>query len=105
MSMTPSRRTVEAYKLKHAAVDNMLIIYRCAYCHKSTAFRARDVVSIWDPEMSVLVETRSCGSCKKSGYVSVTVRLPTSDDVGHLRVRTPDGTRTVQLWRDEWYGP
>lgn len=104
MSMTPSRRQIEAYKLRHAADEGRLIIYRCAYCRRSTAFLASDVVSLWDPEMSVLIAPGGCGSCKKIGYMSVEVRSPGSDDVGHLLLRRPNGVRTVQLWKDEWYG-
>lgn len=105
MSMTPSRRKVEAYKLKHAAEDGRLIIYRCSLCRRVTVFLASDVVAIWNPEMSVLVERSACGQCQTAEFMNVDVRLPTSDDVGHLLVRRPAGTRTVQLWRDEWYGP
>lgn len=105
MSMTPSRHRIEAYKLRHAAEEGRLIIFRCAYCRRSTAFLAKDVVTIWDPEMSVLIAPSGCGHCDKNGYMSVDVRSPGSDDVGHLRVRRPAGTRTIQLWRDEWYAP
>lgn len=104
MGMTPSRRTIEGYKLRHAAMDRQLLIYRCALCRRSTVFLASDVVSIWNPEMSVLVDAGECGACGKSAGMSVTVRLPTPSDVGHLRIKRPAGVRHVQLWRDEWYG-
>jgi hypothetical protein len=104
MSMTPSRNTVLAYKLHHAAEQGKLIIYRCAFCKRSTAFVATDVVTIWNPDASILIAPDSCGACKKAGYMSVTVRPPGHDDVGHLIVRRPAGVRHVQLWRNEWYG-
>ena len=104
MSMTPSRNQKLAYRLRQAAEEGRLIICRCAYCRRSTAFLARDVLTIWNPETSVLIPPGSCGACHKAGYMSVTVRMPGQQDIGHLLVRRPAGVRHVQLWRDEWYG-
>lgn len=104
MSMTPSRRKLEAFKLKHAAEDGCLLIYRCALCRRQRAFLATDVVGIWNPDMSVYFDGRYCSHCGKGDYVSVTIRQPSSVDIGKLMLRRPAGTRLTQLWKDEWYG-
>ena len=100
MSMTPSRRRVEAYRLKHAAEEGRVIIYRCNACKQETPFLASDVVEIWGPEMQVYQPPASCGQCGVSGRMAVRFYMPTSLDRGVLRLRRPAGQRIVQLW--EW---
>jgi len=106
MSMTPSRLQVLSYKLKHAAADGRLIVYGCNHCRRSTTFLATDLLTVWNPEMSVHVPPGGCSRCGKAGYMWVRLRLPEPGDVGHLKLRRPAGIREVQLWKDEWFdGP
>lgn len=101
MGMTPSRRRLEAYRLKHAAEEGRVIIYTCHHCKTETAFLASDVLGIWDPEMRLYDPPRRCGRCKCSGRMSVRFYLPTRYDVGKLRLRRPNSVR--QLWKWDFY--
>lgn len=98
MSMTPSRRRLEAYRLKHAAEEGRVIIYRCNACKNETAFLATDVVEIWGPEMQVYAPPPRCGRCKVSGRMSVSFYIPTRLDIGVLRLRRPAGRRQLWAW-------
>lgn len=102
MSMTPSRRRVEAYKLRDAAEEGRLVVYQCRRCRQVTTFIAADLVKVWDPDMAVLVPpVRRCGKCRQTAQFEVRLLIPTSHDVGTLRVRRPAGVR--QLWKWDWY--
>lgn len=98
MSMTPSRRRIEAYRLKHAAEEGRVIIYLCRACNSETAFLASDVVDIWGPEMMVYVPPDRCGRCKCSGRMTVRFYIPTRFDIGKLRLRRPNGVRRLWKW-------
>jgi hypothetical protein len=103
MSMTPSRRQIEAYKLRHAAEEGRLVVYHCRRCRTEIVFMATDLVKVWNPDASILLPP--AGGCHRChGVIKVEVRLPTSADVGTLRVRRPAGVRTTQLWKWGWYG-
>ncbi|WP_092423562.1 hypothetical protein [Devosia crocina] len=102
--MTPSRRRLDAVRLKHLAEDGWVLIYRCNYCRNETAFLASDVVDIWGPEMKAFEPPQRCGRCRVSGYMRVQHYFPTSIDVGKLRLRRPAGKRSVQVWKWEMYG-
>jgi len=104
MSMTPSRRTLEAVTLADVARDGRLFVVRCNLCRRQMAYVAKDLLAVYPPETPAYGMLEWCGKCGRGDYVRVTMRLPTSDDVGHLRIRRPAGTRTVQLWEDAWYG-
>jgi hypothetical protein len=99
MSMTPSRRRLDAVRLKHLAEEGWVLIYRCAHCRRETAFLATDVVSIWGPDMRAYEPPEPCGVC--GGPVSVRHHFPTDLDRGKLRLRRPAGMR--QLWKWEFY--
>lgn len=103
MTMTPSRRQLDAYRLKHAAEEGRVIIYRCGCCKRETALLAKDMLGIWDAEMKVYEPPTRCGFCKASGRMSVRVHIPTRFDYGTLRLRRPTGRG--QLWKWEMYGP
>jgi hypothetical protein len=103
MSMTPSRRQLEAYRLHHAAEEGRVIIYRCGCCKRETALLASDMLEIYDPEMMVYQPPSRCGFCKASGRMTVRFHIPTRFDYGTLRLRRPAGRR--QLWKWEMYGP
>lgn len=102
--MTPSRRKVESYTLRDAAKDGRLFIVRCSMCRKVDAYLASDLVEIWNPSTPAVYVFDVCRHCGSGEWLSARMRFPTSDDVGHLRLRRPAGVRTVQLWKDDWYG-
>lgn len=99
MSMTPSRRKLEAVRLKHLAEEGWALVYRCRACRTVTAFLASDVVDIWGPDMRVYEPPAPCGRC--GGPVQVQPYFPTDLDRGKLRLRRPAGVR--QLWKWEFY--
>jgi len=104
MSMTPSRRALDRVTLADVARDDRLFIVRCNLCRRQMAYRARDLTLVYDPMTPAYGMLQWCGKCERGDYVRVEIRLPTVDDVGHLRIRRPAGVRTVQLWEDAWYG-
>jgi hypothetical protein len=81
MSMTPSRRKLDAVRLKHLAEEGWVIIYRCNHCRNETAFLASDVIDIWGPEMKVYDAPPRCGRCGISGYMRVRHYFPTRGEV------------------------
>jgi len=101
MSMTPSRRRLEAVRLKHLAEEGWVLIYRCGACRRVSPFLAADVVDIWGPEMKVYEVPPRCGHCGASGRMTVRMHFPTDLDRGKLRLRRPAGMR--QLWKWEFY--
>jgi hypothetical protein len=103
MSMTPSRRRIEAVRLKHLAEEGWVIQYLCRHCRQQTSFLASDVVDIWDPEMMVYEPPGRCGRCKVRGRMEVRFYFPTTADIGALRLRRPAGLRTVQVWKWDYY--
>lgn len=104
MSMSPSRRTIDNMTLAGAAADDRLLVLRCAYCRKSDTYRTVDLVSVYGPDAHPYGLFHSCRHCGKSEWLSAFLRLPTFDDVGHLKIRRPAGVQTIQLWEDGWFG-
>lgn len=105
MSMTPSRRQVESILLRHAAADGRIFVIRCSLCRTIEHYMAVDLVGIFGADVPVVHMFERCRHCGKGDHQNVSTRFPTSDDVGHLKVRRPAGVRTIQLWHDVWYGP
>lgn len=105
MGHNPSDSWNNIYRLKHAAKDGMLVDCWCAYCRKGESYVASDLVDIFDPEMLVEDFGRTCTKCGLSSWTRTRPRHPCQADIGHLKVWRPSGVRTVQLWREEWYGP
>jgi hypothetical protein len=99
MSMTPSRRRIEAVRLKHLAEEGWVIQYLCRHCRQQTSFLASDVVDIWGPDMMPYEPPHRCGRCKVSGRMEVRFYFPTSADVGSLQLRRPAGLRSVRVWK------
>lgn len=99
MSMTPSQRRLDAYRLKHAAEEGRAIVYTCHACKQETTFLAADVVDIWGPEMKPYDPPRACGKCKANGQISVRIIWVTEYDRGKLLLRRPAGVRRTQLWK------
>jgi hypothetical protein len=104
MSMSPSRRALESVTLADVAKDGRLFVVRCALCRKSDSYLARDLVTVMGPDTPAYGMFGTCRRCGKAEWVSVDMRLPSWEDVGHLKIRRPAGVRTVQLWKEEWYG-
>lgn len=103
MSMTPSRRKLEAVRLKHLVEDNRALVYTCRACKRQTTFLAADVVDIRGPEMQVYEPPRRCGFCRVSGRMVVHFVVVTEFDRGTLMLRRPAGMRTIRLWKNEFY--
>jgi len=93
-------------RLRQAAGAGQLIVARCLLCRRTVSYLAADLVEIYNGELYVAdLFGGCCPHCRSGDFWSVRERYLTSDDVGHLRIRRPAGVRTIQLWRDEWYGP
>lgn len=102
MSMTPSRRKLEAVRLKHLVEDGRALVYTCRACKRQTTFLAADVVGIWGEEMKVYEPPSRCGHCRVSGRKTVHFILVSEYDRGKLMLRRPAGTRTIWLWKNEF---
>ena len=66
MSMTPSRRTVEAMTLGGMAADNRTIIVRCYTCHKTRMFLTVDLVKVYGETQSPHTIFTTCSKCGAS---------------------------------------
>jgi hypothetical protein len=104
--MTNSPPSSEFYhpRLGHAARAGFLITCKCHLCRRSQVYLASDLVEIY-PEDLFLEDLFGgrCPRCEKSDFWRVRQRYPSSEDVGMLQVRRPDGVRRIQLWRSELY--
>lgn len=103
MSMTPSRRALEAVRLKHLVEDSRALVYCCRACKRESIFLAADVVDIWGPEIQVYTPPHRCGHCRVTGRMTVRFISVSDYDRGKLMLRRPAGTRLVQLWKNEFY--
>jgi|SRR5215217_1466411 len=103
MSMTPSRRKLDAVRLKHLVEDSRALVYTCRACKRQTTFLAADVVDIWGEEMKVYEPPPRCGHCRVSGRMAVHFIVVTEHDRGSLMLRRPAGMRTIRLWKNEFY--
>jgi len=63
MSMTPSRRTIEAMTLGGMAVDNRTLIIRCASCRRTRTFLATDLAKVYGENQSPHSLFRACSKC------------------------------------------
>jgi len=111
-------------RLGACARARMLIVCRCAACRRTVTYLATDLLEHFAgidarraegsarPWAQQRTDMRivgqlwgACPRCGSTRHWSETERHPTHEDVGHTRIRRPDGYRLVPLWRDEWYGP
>jgi hypothetical protein len=104
MSMTPSRRTIDAMTLDGAAIDGRLLVVRCSLCRTSDTYMAADLIDVFGGSAHPYRVFSRCRHCGKPEWVRYYLRLPNHDDVGHLRVRRPAGVLKTQLWEDQWFG-
>jgi hypothetical protein len=80
-----------------------MLAYYCAYCRQGVVYLATDVLPIWGADMRVYDQPGKCGNCGFNGYVTLTLRAPSDEDVGRLVVRRPVSSRVVWTWRDSLY--
>lgn len=104
MSMTPSRRTIDAMTLDGAANDGRLLVVRCNLCRKTDTYMTKDLVEVFGGNAHPYRVFSRCRHCGKSEWVRSHLRLSNHDDVGHLRVRRPAGVIETQLWEEQWFG-
>ncbi len=63
MSMTPSRRTIEAMTLGGLASDNRTMIVRCPPCRQTRVFLSVDLVQVYGAGRSPHGLFSSCSKC------------------------------------------
>lgn len=71
MSMTPSRRTVEAMTLGGMAIDNRTMIVRCNVCLRTRTFLTADLVKVYGANASphrLFTTCSKCGRPTRHGY-------------------------------------
>lgn len=71
MSMTPSRRTLDAMTLGGMATDNRTIIVRCLTCRRTRVFLTVDLVEVYGEHRSphgLFDKCSKCGSPVWSGF-------------------------------------
>lgn len=71
MSMTPSRRTIEAMTLGGMATDNRTLIVRCNMCRRTRVFLTVDLVKVYGEAKSphaILTKCSKCGYPTRHGY-------------------------------------
>jgi hypothetical protein len=83
----------------------MLVECRCRHCRRAVHYLASDLAEVFTGNGIIGQLWQRCPRCGKADLWSEQERYPTSDDVGHLVVRRPNGVRQIRLWRNEYYGP
>ncbi len=71
MSMTPSRRTIEAMTLGGMAVDNRTLIVRCYGCRLTRVFLTADLAKVYGEDHSphtLFTRCSKCGYPTRHGY-------------------------------------
>lgn len=71
MSMTPSRRTIEAMTLGGMAIDNRTLIVRCNSCWRTRTFLAADLAKVYGDSASphrLFTTCSKCGRPTRHGY-------------------------------------
>jgi hypothetical protein len=98
MSMTPSRRAVEAMTLGGMALDNRAIIVRCYPCKKTRTFLCADLAKVYGEKRSPHTLFEHCAKCG----------APTRRDFGFPK-RGETIRRPVEIskwhWLDSVYDP
>lgn len=98
MSMTPSRRKVEAMTLGGMALDNRTLVVRCYRCRKTSIFLTADLAKVYGEGQSPHTLFERCSKC--GSRLRVDFSFPHRGDV----IRRPVPT-TKWTWRDEaWEG-
>lgn len=102
MSMTPSRRTIEAVTLADLAADNRLMVVRCNLCRKTENYLAADLAKVMGGAQKAFNAFEHCPHCGNPRWLRVDIRLPTYQDDGKLKIRRPV-RRARWYWRDAIY--
>ncbi|NMA97543.1 MAG: hypothetical protein GX970_05425 [Phyllobacteriaceae bacterium] len=106
MTNSPPSSLFYRPRLGQAAKVGQLVVARCILCKRSQHYLASDLVTVYGADTYIEdVFGGACPHCGSGYFWSVRTRYPTNDDVGHLKIRRPAGVRTIQLWKDEYYGP
>ncbi|SFV31419.1 hypothetical protein SAMN05216456_1335 [Devosia crocina] len=98
MSMTPSRRTIEAMTLGGMATDNRTIIVKCGSCRRTRIFLTADLVKVYGESQSPHTLFRDCSICgrpTRKGF-----GFPNRGD----RICRPS-VKKVWKWHEEAYEP
>lgn len=96
MSMTPSRRTLEAMTLGGMAADNRTLTVRCYHCRRTSTFLAADLVKVYGENQSPHTLFRTCSKCGSG--VRVGFGFPRTGEI----IRRPV-VATRWQWKDERY--
>lgn len=83
----------------------MLVRCRCILCRRTVHYLASDLLEVFHRDRVIGTLWGSCPRCGTSDFWSERERHPSSDDVGHLVIRRPNGFRQIRQWRDEYYEP
>lgn len=98
MSMTPSRRMIDAMTLGGMATDNRALIVKCYICRKTRKFLAADLAKVYGDNQSPHTLFTRCPKC--GGEVYVGFGFPQRGDL----IRRPAQV-SVWKWRDEAWSP
>ncbi|OAM75221.1 hypothetical protein A3840_14845 [Devosia elaeis] len=98
MSMTPSRRAIEAMTLGGMALDNRALVVRCYSCRRTRRFLAADLARVYGENQSPHTLFRRCSKCGDGLYVGF--GFPQRGDT----IRRPESVTKWQ-WRDEVWEP
>ena len=94
MSMTPSRRTIEAMTLGGMATDNRTLTVKCYSCRKTRTFLTADLAKVYGQNQSPHTLFETCSKCGRG--VRVGFGFPQRGQV----IRRPVA-RTKWQWVDE----
>ena len=103
MGQNPSSNHFRRYKLRDAAKDGRLVVYRCINCRRTSYFLASDLVSVFGGDFDAHTPPFECSKCGRM-EISVGFRIPTAGDVGHLVIRRPGPVRQIQTWYNAKFG-
>lgn len=98
MSMTPSRRTLEAMTLGGMATDNRTIVVRCYVCRLTRTFLTADLAKVYGQNHSPHTLFSTCSKCGSG--VRVGFGFPRRGEL----IRRPH-IATRWQWKDEEWKP
>lgn len=98
MSMTPSRRTLEAMTLGGMALDNRTMVVRCYRCRITRTFLTRDLAKVYGEATSPHDLFHACSKCGSG--LRVGFGFPKAGEL--IRRPVP---KTKWQWVDEEWKP
>lgn len=96
MSMTPSRRAIEAMTLGGMATDNRTLIVQCRFCRRTRTFLSADLVMVYGERQSPHTLFGSCSKCGRPVHLGF--GFPHEGD----KVCRPSA-QTVWKWHEQPY--